>query len=280
MKNAVIDVGSNSVRLFYNGQKRLVNTQLAENLMRTGVLSEAAMQRTAQAIEDLASVARAEGATDVYAFGTEAVRAAANGACFVEIVRALGVNFEVIPAEREASLGFYGAYTSGTLAVLDIGGASTELAVGDERGLRYAHSMPLGSVRLKDYASDKETQFSYAKTRVSEYENVPKFDKLVSIGGSVSQLAAVKLAMEPYDPEVIHGAVMTYEDIEQAVDKILSYPPEERVKIRGLHPKKILVAPAGGLIALAVMDYLGVKQTVLSERDNLEGYAMWRGIEV
>lgn len=281
MKNAIIDIGSNSIRLFWLGNKPNENTQLAEDLIHTGKLKKEAMERTVKAIDELARLAKSEGAGKVYAFATEAVRAAANRDEFIDMVRKTVDEFELIPAEKEAMLGFNGAYPgSGTVAVLDVGGASSELAVGNENGLLYAHSMPLGSVRLKDYAKDENVRFGYAKERVKEYKNVPGFDRLISIGGSSSVIAATRLQLVPYDRNRIHGYKMTYDEMKETIDFILSVPVEERSMIKGLHPKKSVVGPVGGLIVLAVMEHLGVNEIELSEKDNLDGYAMYRGIEL
>lgn len=281
MKNGIIDIGSNSIRLFWKGLKEQENTQLAEDLIHTGTLKQEAMDRTASAIAYFAEKAKKEGAAKVYAFATEAVRAAKNRDDFIERVKKIVDSFELILPEQEALLGFTGAYPGkGRVAVLDIGGASTELAVGDENGLLYAHSMPLGSVRLKDYSQNENERFGYAKEFVKEYGTVPPFEKLISIGGSLSAIAATRLALCPYDPEVIHGFEMTREEVWETVQRIFAVPVEARIHIVGLHPKKTVVGPVGGLIGLAAMDYLGVKKVTLSEKDNLEGYARLRGIEV
>lgn len=281
MKNAIIDIGSNSIRLFWKGEKPNENTQLAEDLIHTGRLKKEAMERTVDAIGSLANKAKSEGADKVYAFATEAVRAAENREEFISRVKEVVDSFELVPAEKEALLGFNGAYPgTGTVAVLDVGGASSELAVGNEKGLIYAHSLPLGSVRLKDYDNDEKVRFGYAKERVKEYGIVPKFDKLVSIGGCGSVIAAVRLGLVPYDRKKIHGYTMTHDEMKETIDYILSVPVEERVDIKGLHPKKAVVGPVGGMIVLAAMEYLGVDKVELSEKDNLEGYATYRGIEV
>ncbi len=281
MSNAIIDVGSNSVRLLFNGKKYMENTQLAENLMNSGVICDAAAKRTKNAVTAFTEFAKRNGADNVYVFATEAVRAAKNGNEFAETLKETGANVEILSSGTEAQTGFYGAYTGkGTVAVLDIGGASSELAVGDRSGLRYAHSLPLGSVRLKDYAHCSQKQAKYAEERVKEYGQVPKFDTLIAIGGTLSQLCAVMKELEPYDPDEVHNTVMTRQDVENAVNKILALPVEERVKIKGLHPKKILVAPAGGILALAIMDYLNIARLTVSEKDNLEGYAKLKNIEL
>lgn len=280
MKNGIIDVGSNSVRLLFDGKKYMNNTQLAENLIHTGRLCEQAMERTAAAIEGFYRFCKENGGEKVYAFATEAVRAAKNGQEFVRKVEKIGINLEILSPETEAKCGYLGAYSGiGTEGVLDIGGASSELAVGDRNGLLYAHSLPLGSVRLKDYAPDSEIQAEYAKNRVKEYGVVPHFDRLVAIGGTLSQIVAVMKELDPYDPERVHGTVLTKEDVKKTTKMILSVPTEERIKIKGLHPKKLLVAPSGGVLAIAIMEYLGVEELTVSEVDNLEGYAKLRNID-
>ena len=280
MKNAIIDIGSNSVRLLFNGQKYVENTQLAENLMNTGKLCENAMERTINAVKSFAAMVKNNGASGVYAFATEAVRAATNRNEFIDKINELGINFQLLSTEEESKAGFMGAYTDKCSAILDIGGASSELTVGDEKGIIYAHSLPLGSVRLKDYSDDALKQYEYACFRVKEYGKVPKFDKLISIGGSVSVLKAVSLKMKDYDPNVIHNSVMSRGEIKTAVESILAVNEDERKFIPGLPEKKIKVAPAGGIIAVAIMNYLGADKLILSERDNLEGFAMINNIEI
>lgn len=280
MKNSIIDIGSNSVRLLLEGKKYIENTQLAENLIHTGELCENAIKRTIEAVKKLAKKAKKDGVNKVYAFATEAVRAAKNRNEFIEKIIELGIDFQLLSTDEESRAGFMGAYTDGCSAIIDIGGASSELTVGDKNGIIYAHSLPLGSVRLKDYSDSDKEQTEYARLRVNEYGAVPKFDKLISIGGSVSVLKAVSLKMKDYNPEVIHNSVMSCGEIKTTVESILAVNEDERKFIPGLPEKKIKVAPAGGIIAIAIMEYLGADKLILSERDNLEGFAMINNIEI
>ena len=73
---------------------------------------------------------------------------------------------------------------------------------------------------------------------------------------------------------------MTYDELNKVVDDILAVKIEERQFIKGLHPKKILVAPAGGIIILAIMEYLNIKELQISENDNLEGYAYYKKLKI
>ncbi|HOO22609.1 MAG TPA: hypothetical protein PKY53_02890 [Clostridia bacterium] len=279
MKYGVIDIGSNSVRLLLNGKKVIRITQLSEGLMLTGHLNDAAMQRTSDAIKELYRFAKSSGADEVFAFATEAVRSAENGHTFKKLLTDESIELDVIDALTESRIGFLGAYTGGIKAALDVGGASSELAVGDEKGVFYSHSLPLGSVRLKDYSMDKNVLDSYIKSRVTEYGKVPPFEELISIGGTSSSLAAIHLGLEPYDPEIIHNYKFYYDDLKNTVDRIFATPVGERKNIRGMHPKKTLILPCGGLLIMGIMEYLNLEYIRLSERDNLEGYLALKGIK-
>ena len=272
MKNAVIDIGSNSVRLLLDGKKTGINTQLAEKADVGGILGEEPIRRTAEAVRVLKEQAEQAGAR-VWAFATEAVRSAKNKDDFLAAVRSFGQEVDVLPPQTEAEIGFFGAYYGeGTKATLDVGGASSEIAVGDGKKLLYAHSLPIGTVRVKDHAPDFEEQLRYVRKRVREYGDVPPFDELIGIGGTSSSIVAIRDQVEPYDPDKIHLQKLTKKEIREVTDYINATPVEKRKEIKGLHPRKILVIPAGGAVLIGIMEYLGIEEMTVSEKDNLEGY--------
>lgn len=278
MKHGVIDVGSNSVRLLLDGNKQVINTQLAENMAPGGDLIAPAIKRTAEAIAFFKDFAEKAGAT-VSIFATEAVRSARNKQDFVDELAKIGLSLDVLDSEEEAYVGFAGAYYgSGVKGVLDVGGASSELAVGDGHGIIYSHSLPIGGVRIKDYSPLPSLQYARCKEKVKEYGQVPPFSELISIGGTSSSIVAVIKKLSPYDPDQVHMTALTYDEIKATVDYIDSVPISERTNIVGLHPKKTLVVPAGGKIILSAMEYLGFDKITVSESDNLEGYAKLKGI--
>src|SRR5699024_9599679 len=128
MKYAVIDIGSNSVRLLLwaDGRsiyKKIETTRLGGGLSQTGRQSEAAIRRTADAVAAFAREAAREGAEKTAAFATAAVRSAENGRDFVRFVRAeCGVDVDVISGEREAALGLAGALGGRDGGIVDVGG--------------------------------------------------------------------------------------------------------------------------------------------------------------
>lgn len=271
-RRAAIDVGSNSVRMLFQGKKTVEITALSEGLMTSGRLKREAAERTADAIFHMKREAEQNGAEAVFVFATEAVRAAENRSDFISLLKKGGVALDLLSSEQEAEIGFSGAYTNGICAVADIGGASTELTVGSKNGLLYTHSLPLGCVRLFDYSNRMEEQIRYARKRMEEYGSVPPFDDLVVIGGTSSTFVALKEKLEPYDPEVVQGYRLKRADVEEITRMLDKTPLEERRTVVGLHPKKAPTSVSSGVMLSELMHFLKRDVCIVSERDNLEGY--------
>ena len=279
----IIDIGSNSIRLLLsNGSKaiedkKVVRTQLAYNLANTGVLDEEAMSRSIQVIKELVGYAKENGADYVWPFATEAVRSASNKEVFLNRLKDMGIDVDLIPAKNEAKLGFAGAYYGGRVAVMDVGGASSEIAVGDEKGLIYAKSIPIGIVKIKDVCSeDINKAEEYIESKIKDYGEVPEFDTLISIGGTASSFAAIAMEMEVYDSKKVDFFKLTYKDIEQAVEKIRILPMEERGQVKGLSLKRRDVIVGGGLLIMKIMKMLNKDYLVVRESDNQEGYLQYK----
>ncbi|MBQ8375227.1 MAG: hypothetical protein IJX98_06635 [Clostridia bacterium] len=205
MKNiAVIDVGSNSVRLMFvaDGKvlyKALETTRLGESIAATGLLSASAIERTANAVAAFYQKARNEGAQTVRAFATAAVRSSKNGGEFLKSVAALcPLQVEVISGEEEAKLGILGAIGSADGAMIDIGGASTELTVQKNGAVVYAKSVNVGAVRLKDLCGrDWEALQNYCENAVKEFEKIPQGVQFYAIGGTERRSLLFFLGKKP-----------------------------------------------------------------------------------
>lgn len=284
MKIAAIDIGSNSVRLMLRADgttlyKRLHTTRLGEGLASSGSLKPEAIERTAQAVAEFAREARREQADKLFAFATAAVRASSNGRLLVGRVRALcGLEVDVISGEEEAAIGLKGAVGNGTGGIIDIGGASTELSLQQDGKLSYSKSLPIGTVRLLDLCGQDRAALEQTIVRtIAEYGAPPCVRPIYGIGGTATTLAAVKLALPVYDPEKVHGCVLTRVDLVGMTDRILSTPVEERRHIPGMDLKKLDVIGGGSLLLLKLMEYLDLPEVTISESDNLEGYVRAKG---
>lgn len=283
MKIAAIDIGSNSVRLMMwaDGKtlyKRINTTRLGEGLVSTGVMSPAAMQRTAAAVRDFAAAAAEEGAAKVYAFATAAVRRAANREEFLgEVRRVAGIEVDVISGEEEAEIGILGALGNSDGGMIDVGGASTEIIVRRGGKSVYAHSADVGAVRLYDACGrDYDKLNGFITAALAEYGEVPACGAMCAIGGTATTMASVALALEKYDPAVIDGTRIGVAQAGEMAQKLLSMPVDEVMKMRGMDPRRADIIGGGSLLMYRIMRMLGLSEITVSERDNLEGYVALR----
>ena len=284
-KFAVIDVGSNSVRLMFvaDGKvlyKALNTTRLGEGLAEKPLLKPEAIERSAVAVCDFYNKAVQEGAKKVLCFATAAVRSAENRQVFLDKVYALcGLKIEVISGEEEAEIGILGALGNRDGGVIDIGGASTEIVVKKDGSLIYKKSVNIGVVRLKDMCGrDKALLEKVSAEASAQYGEIPLGDTIYGIGGTATTLAAQVIGLETYSSEKITGAVVTAEEMQAMADKLLSMSVEEIASLPCMPKGRADVLTGGAVLFTVLMKKLGFKRLIVSDRDNLEGYAIKKGL--
>lgn len=275
---AVIDIGSNSVRLMISDGEKTLNkfvqtTRLAEGMASDNILKTVAIQRTVAAVSFFSEKAKNIGVDKLYCFATAAVRRAFNGQEFVNAVKvACKIDVDVISGETEAKIGYLGALNGRDGAIVDVGGASTEITVVKDGAEVYTKSLDLGAVVVTDRCGqDKNAVKEYVDDRVKEYGCVPK-TKFYAIGGTATTMASVSLELEPYDPEKVDGFVLDKNQLSSVCDLLFSLPVSEREKLKGLQKERAKVIASGAQILLSVMEKVGVDSFTISESDNLEGY--------
>ncbi len=281
---AVVDIGSNSVRLLFvaDGKilyKRLNTTRLGEGIAQTPLLKREAIERTAEAVAAFYVQAKEEGAEEVFAFATAAVRTAHNRADFLRRVDELcGLQIQVLSGEEEAELGLVGALGAKDGGVIDIGGASTEVVVRSEGELRYKKSVDIGVVRLKDSYGRREDELKRAcEIACRAFEGAPA-TKFYAIGGTATTLAAQCLHLREYSSEAVTGAKLSLADLQALVEKLSRLSVEEISALPCMPKGRADVLLGGGLLLVALMQELGLGEVTVSDRDNLEGYAVKRGL--
>ena len=283
-KIAVIDVGSNSVRLMLvaDGKilyKTLEITRLGEGLASLGELQPASIERSAKAVANFYAQAKAEGAETVCAFATAAVRSAKNGQVFLSAVRSLcGLEVEVISGEEEAEIGILGALRGEDGGIVDIGGASTEIIVQKSGKILYKKSVDVGVVRLHDLCGRHlEALTDYCNSAVNAFAEVPRAT-LHAIGGTATSLASIALGLKEYDSSVVTGYPLTMDALKKATEYLANTPPE-RVAQETCVPQKRAEVLLGGAVWLKrLLQSLGLTEVVVSDADNLEGYAIKKGL--
>ena len=289
-KYAVIDIGTNSIK-FHVAEKndhgkwsvvvdRAEIVRLGEGLQKTGEISSEAMTRNVQAIEDMVKEAKKMGVESIAAVGTMALRTARNADKFVEKVRQQsGVIIEILPGDEEARLS-YQAVKSGMeladskLAVFDIGGGSTEFILGEGDSIQKKFSLNIGAVRFTEeyLKSDPVTEEEYQQAVQAIEEALDglifeeKVNKLVGVGGAVSNLSAIKYKLAVYDPEVIHGCQLYLSDLKKQIELFKSKTIAERKQIIGLQPERADVILAGAIIVMIILKKAEVDFVTISDR--------------
>lgn len=283
---AIIDIGSNSVRLMTIADgivlyKTLNTTRLGEGLASSKTLKREAIERTAYAVKDFFDRAKKEGAKEIFAFATAAVRTAENGQAFVEKVKELcGLSVDVVSGEREALLGISGALGKQDGAVIDVGGASTELVVQRSGKIEYAKSVDIGVVRLKDGCGrDLEKLLPACKREAEKFVGAPVQGLTVrGIGGTATTLAAMCAKIERYNPEQVTGVTIGKEKMQLLARQLSEMSVEEIASLPCVTAKRADVLGGGAALLGEIMERLGIGELVVSDGDNLEGYAKEKGL--
>lgn len=286
VKAAIVDLGSNSLRLllgtydgkeWHNEPKRLWTTRLGKRAA-DGKLTEEAMTRSLDALKEIQGLIESYGATRVVGVATSAVREASNGEAFMaEAAKVCPMEPNVITGEEEAALGFAGAISSFPgderhFGLIDIGGGSTEIALGTAEGAYWNRSYPIGAVRLKE-RSDEGPQEVWQETR-PWFDPLPiegPFGEFIAVGGTATTLAAMHLKMTEYNPGLIQGHQLTRAVIEGMILELRYMTPEERLQVPGLPATRADIIVAGAEILTSFMDWHEIPHVIVSERDGMEG---------
>ena len=302
---AAVDCGTNSIRLLVAdvdpATRRLVDVdrrmevvRLGQDVDRTGRLATDAVERTLAATRRYASVIAEHGAERVRFVATSATRDAANAAEFADgVAGVLGVRPEVVTGQDEARLSFAGASAGiaggGPTLVVDLGGGSTELVLGEDGTVVAAHSMDVGCVRMTErhLADDPPTpgQLAAATADVDaalaaamRQVAVRHAATLVGVAGTVTTITAHALGLDRYDPERIHATVLPADDVLAACAELLAMGRTARAALPYMHPGRVDVIGAGALVwsrvVATVRAEAGLDQVTTSEHDILDGIAL------
>lgn len=283
MKTGIIDIGSNSVRMAWLNaaphygtlpEERLRYSRFAEHATATGLLEEAAVDRTIAAVQELLAEAADNDVEVKRISATSALREAKNQADVQAKMEAvLQRSITLLAPEAEARYSYEGAIyglprQGRTVAVLDVGGGSTELCWGE--GQEMAASVPVGAVRLKE-AAEQIGPLSAALAPLTQ--RAPKGGSvlLVGVGGTLTTMAALFEGMQEYNPHMIHQMTYGSNAIAQINDILKGMPVEKRLEFPALSAGRADIITQGLDIALAVMNALATSALTVSTTDLLFG---------
>jgi exopolyphosphatase/guanosine-5'-triphosphate,3'-diphosphate pyrophosphatase len=297
---AVIDAGTNSIK-FHIGERdragrwrtlvdRAELTRLGEGLAQQGMIIDAALERAVVAIAGMADEAKRHGVRAIAAVGTAGLRIAANGSAVVAAIEArTGVHIDVISGEEESRLAYLAAKAglglkTGSLVVFDTGGGSSQFTFGHNSSVDERFSVDVGAVRyterfkLDGVVSPDTLREAMAaiSADLSSIEGHPVPDKLVAMGGAVTNITAVKHGLATYDPSIVQGTILDRAEIDRQIDLYRSRDAEARRAIVGLQPKRAEVILAGACIVRTVMEKLGKESLTVSDRGLRHGVLVER----
>lgn len=275
MRVATIDIGTNSVLLLVAERRedvispvieRATITRLGQGVDATRTLAPEAVRRTLDCLARYAEEIKAWRVDRIDVAGTSAMRDAAGGESFrLEAKSLLGVEPRVISGREEAELTFEGSMTglglTGPVTVVDVGGGSTEIVTGDvATGPDRAVSLDVGSVRLTErhVRTDPPTANEVLAVRQDvrlalEGSGIVPTRTIIGVAGTVTTLTAYALDVVPYASERVHGAHLSGQRIDAAVQALAAMPVAERRKLGSVQPDRADVIVAGGLIVAEVL---------------------------
>jgi exopolyphosphatase/guanosine-5'-triphosphate,3'-diphosphate pyrophosphatase len=299
VRRAVIDVGTNSVKLLVaevEGDhiwpilEKSEQTRLGQGFYDTHQLQPDAIAHTARAVASFVEEARALQASHLCLFATSAARDALNQDELADAVeRRARLPLTIITGEQEAEWAFHGVRTDPNLAkalllILDVGGGSTQMVVGEKGHHSFRQSFPMGSVRLleKLRPADPPTLRDLAGCRawLADYFNHEigpaleslahrsgrKTMQLVGTGGTATILARMELKMNGFDRDRIDGLRLTRRQVLDWTVHLWSLPLLERKSITGLPANRADVILMGVAIYEAVLAHFDLGDVYVSTR--------------
>jgi exopolyphosphatase/guanosine-5'-triphosphate,3'-diphosphate pyrophosphatase len=296
----VVDVGTNSTRVLVadveDGRVRPLArvsqvTRLGQNLGRTGRLADEARARVLRVLDEYAATMEEHGVERTTGVLTSAVRDAENGPAFlIEVEDRYGLGARTLSGEQEAALTFRGATAAGdrgeeVVAVVDVGGGSTEVVIGTHGKVDFSVSLQAGVVRYTerfldhDPAEPRELDAVAADVRRLLGEALPgdavaRVQRVIGVAGTATSVAAMDLVLDPYDPDAVEGHRARAATVEALRDRMGALTEDERRRVTGLHPDRAPTIVAGLTILLEAVRALGADALEVSERDILHGAAL------
>jgi exopolyphosphatase/guanosine-5'-triphosphate,3'-diphosphate pyrophosphatase len=302
MRTAVIDIGTNSTRLLIADtedhrvtdelDRESIVTRLGKGVDADGSLSDEAMERVFSTLEDYRGRIDRHEVDRAVAVLTSAVRDATNGQEFARTVEErFGLEPHILSGDEEARLTFLGAMSerdpddpTPTL-VIDIGGGSTEMVIGTGHEVSFHVSNQAGVVRQTERHIHSDPPTTEDRETLAEdvrdifARGVPEdqrraVEHAIAVAGTATSLGAIAQELEPYDPDKVHGYVLSAPEIERMLEQLASVPLGQRRETPGLHPDRAPTIVAGAIILLETARLFGLGEVEVSEHDILRGAAL------
>ena len=301
---AAIDMGTNSFHMvvaridpklpaFTIIAREKDTVRLGDCEAKTGCLKPEVMERAIATLRRFLDIAKTFNAEQVIAVATSAVREAPNGRDFLkQVAEELDLNVSLISGQEEARRIYLGVlsgmeFNNESQVIIDIGGGSTELILGDSSEPRCLTSTKIGAVRLTgqfvktDPISREEFAYLQAYIRISLERPIDELRsqfhageplRLIGTAGTIETLAAIN-AREKLGtvPSPLAGYQLSLKDLRDLVNRFRKLSYSERLAIPGMSDKRAEIILAGSLILQEAMTLLGIESLTVCDRSLREG---------
>jgi exopolyphosphatase/guanosine-5'-triphosphate,3'-diphosphate pyrophosphatase len=292
---AAIDIGTNSTNLLIvdpqgNEIVREVNvTRLGKGVAASGVLDDQAIAATVQQLAIYASLLKQHNVETFRVTATEACRRASNANTFLDQAETtLGKRPEIISGAEEGQLAFRGALSrlephNGITIVVDIGGGSTEVMIGQGNSLQHTSSFPVGAVVLSETDLHRDPPKPEELTNaiglvtdfmddlVREQPQVLEATRVVGVAGTIVTIAAVELGIARFDPVALHGMTLTRDAAEDVFRTLATESLNDRKSNPGLPAERADVIVGGCCALVGIMRRLRLPSITVSVHNLLDG---------
>ncbi len=291
---SLVDLGSNSARLvvyefepgrgFWLVDEIREVVRLGSGLAHNGELSSGAIDRALVALRTFADFASATQLPPLRIMATSAVRTARNRESFLDAVRAMDLEIDVLTGEQEAEQGVIAVANSTALSdawVMDLGGGSIQLSRMQGRRYQYGTAHPFGAIRATEQflTSDPPTVAEVAELeRAIDDDLGPVLEEvaasglpLVAMGGTVRNLARAVQRRGDYPWKLMHGYRLRAEQLDELTEKLCTLSSSRRARVAGLNPYRADIILAGALVIRRIL------QAARLDALTISGYGMREG---
>ena len=300
---AFIDIGTNSIRLIVvrlnpnhsytvlRQEKEVV--RLGENEFKNHQLQPEAMNRAVLVCKKFTELAKTFGACEIMAVATSAAREAKNQIEFLKQLRDdAKLEVRVIPGKEEARLIYLGVSSGVHIGkrkaiFIDIGGGSTEIAIGDQTQQYYVDSFELGAIRLttlfiQDGGTAPVSQDVYARMKLyikkrifksAQFMKSARIECAFGSSGTIVNLAEIAMNMHERGDSG-RKLVLSYKGLRKVVSTLCTLPLDERKKIQGINPERSDIIVGGAAILETIMEEFGLEDITVSDRGIVHGMLM------
>jgi exopolyphosphatase / guanosine-5'-triphosphate,3'-diphosphate pyrophosphatase len=292
---AAIDIGTNSIRLIVaeplrGGSYRILDeekesTRLGEQLSKTRRLDQRSIEKSLAALRRMKQIAEGFQITELRTIATCAVREATNGDEFCRRAREeLGINIEIIGAQQEALLAFASVQRAFDIqnqhvAVVDIGGGSTEIVLAFGNHVEAVYTTQLGAVRLSEVYADTASPEGFQNLLDGIDRHLRKHTKnrvfvphiLFGSGGTFTSMATMMMASKGQSGMPVRGYQVSRAEVRHLLERLCKTPLKDRAGVPGLSPDRADIIVAGLAIIDRIMDRFEVNVVQVHNRGVRDG---------